>query len=200
MSAKPPPSSSVTPPPTGGGSTKYVVVVVLLGAGLAALLLWKSCSKPEPVASTNPVTSTLQPPPPPPKEDDVPPPPPIEDAATSNTTRPTFAGNPCDVKACGGAATPDLETALAFRAKQAHRCYDAALAQDETLQGHVKISVRVASNGQVCASSVASTDLSNASVANCIATMFRSSGHFPPPRGGCVDANVPIALLPPGQH
>jgi hypothetical protein len=96
--------------------------------------------------------------------------------------------------------TPDLETALAFRAKQAHRCYDSALTQDQTLQGHVTINVRVAGNGQVCAASVAANDLSNPSVAGCIARMFGQSGHFPAPRGGCVDANVPISLMPPAQR
>ncbi len=199
MTSKSPPSSSLTPPPRQSETTKYLIVVVLLGAGLAGLLFWKNCSsKPEPVA-LNPVTSSIPSSPPPPKEDDVPPPPPIEDAGPEGGGH-HFVGNPCDVRSCSGAVSSDLETALAFRAKQAHRCYDTALTQDQTIQGHVTISVRVAANGQVCGANLASNDLSTPSVGNCIANMFRSAGHFPPPKGGCVDTNVPIALLPPGQH
>jgi hypothetical protein len=81
-----------------------------------------------------------------------------------------------------------------------HRCYDTALALDPSIMGHVKIGVRVASNGTVCSASVAANDLSNPNVGSCIANMFRQSGHFPPPKGGCVDANVPIVLMPPGQR
>jgi hypothetical protein len=93
--------------------------------------------------------------------------------------------------------TPDLETALAFRAKTAHKCYDDALAQDSTLHGSVKISVRVASNGSLCSANAAASDLANPSVAACIASKFRQAGHFPPPSGGCLDVNVPISLMPP---
>jgi hypothetical protein len=202
VSANPPPSSSLRPP-VHGGSGKYVAVVGLLGAGLAGLLLWKSCSqKLDPLTNNVPVTSSVPSnTPPPPLTVDIPPPPDIEDAAGPEAgTRYVTLGNPCEVRSCGGAVTADLETALAFRAKQAHRCYDSALAQDPTLEGHVKISVRVASNGQVCNAAVAANDLANAAVSQCIANMFRASGHFPAPKGGCVDANVPIALLPPGQR
>jgi hypothetical protein len=93
--------------------------------------------------------------------------------------------------------TGDLESALAFRAKTAHKCYDDALAQDSTLKGTVTISVRVAANGNICAANVASNDVGNPLVANCIASRFRQAGHFPAPSGGCLDVNVPISLMPP---
>jgi hypothetical protein len=202
MSSKAPPLSTTPPPPPGGGSGKYLAVVVLLGLGLAALLFWKSCgssSSAGPIAVT-PVTSST-PSALPAIADDIPPPPVIEDSGTETHTPHSFSGgNGCEQKSCSGTVTSDLETALAFRAKQAHRCYDSALAQDTTLQGHVKISVRVGYNGAVCGASVASNDLANSNVANCIANMFRGSGHFPTPKGGCVNTDVPIALMPPGQH
>jgi outer membrane biosynthesis protein TonB len=91
----------------------------------------------------------------------------------------------------------ELESALAFRAKTAHKCYDDALAQDSSLKGTVKINVRVAANGNVCSANVASSDLTNPSVANCIASRFRQAGHFPAPNGGCLDVNIPISLMPP---
>jgi hypothetical protein len=33
-------------------------------------------------------------------------------------------------------------------------------------------------------------------VANCAANIFRTSGGFPSPRGGCIDANVPLSFVP----
>jgi hypothetical protein len=104
----------------------------------------------------------------------------------------------CDQTACSGAVTSSLSKALVLRAQAAHRCYDTALAQDPSLRGHVKISVQISADGNVCAAEVASNDLSNPDVGNCIANMFRHAGHFPPPVGGCVVATVPIALVPGG--
>src|SRR5262249_6622491 len=108
-------------------------------------------------------------------------------------------GGLCSVGKCSGHATSDLESALAFRAKQAHRCYDQALTQDTSLKGKVAINVRVASNGQVCSAGVTSNDMGTPSVAQCVARMFQPSGHFPAPQGGCVDATVPISFVPSGK-
>ncbi len=195
------------PPPPGGESTKYVVVVVVLAVGLGALLFWKNCGeKPTPPVaytptSSVPTTTTA----PPAMEQEVPPPPDLPEAGPDGGGGTHVISNGpgpgiCDQTTCSGVATSDLQTALAFRAKQAHRCYDTALAQDPSISGHVKIGVRVASNGMVCSASVAANDLANPNVGSCIANMFRQSGHFPPPKGGCIDANVPIALMPPGQR
>jgi len=202
MSTKaPPPTSSLRPPVHGTGSNKYVAVVALLVAGLVGLLLWRHYSA-EPVAVVtvpSAVPSAL-PPPPNPKEDDVPPPPPLEDAGPeTGPVRSTGGSNwaSCDPKVCSGRVTGELESALAFRAKTAHKCYDDALAQDSTLKGSVKIGVRVAANGNICSVSVAQNDLGNPAVAGCIANRFRQAGHFPAPAGGCLDVAVPIALMPP---
>jgi hypothetical protein len=200
MSAKAPPPSPSLRPPTEGGGSKYTAIVLLLGAGLIGLLLWKHFSaEPEPVVQV-PTAKPTAAPPPPPKEDDVPPPPPIEDSGPETGPKST-GGNSnwasCDAKVCGGSVNGDLEAALAFRAKTAHKCYDDALAQDSTLKGNVRISVRVAANGNICSANVGSNELSNPLVANCIANRFRQAGHFPAPTGGCLDVNVPIALMPP---
>jgi hypothetical protein len=198
MSAKAPPPTSSLPPPVHGGPN-YTVIIALLGVALIGLLLWRHFSAdPPPVAI--PTTPTATAPPPSPKEDDVPPPPPVEEAGpetgpTRTTGNPNWAS--CDAKTCFGSVTGDLESALAFRAKTAHKCYDEALAQDSTLKGTVKISVRVAANGNLCAANVAASDLSNPGVAQCIANRFRQAGHFPAPSGGCLDVNVPISLMPP---
>lgn len=184
------------PPVNNNG--KYVVLILGFGAALAALFAFKTCgshpsSNPQPVAapSTSAApSSTLQ-------VDDIPLVPEIVDAASPSTTgKPTTAGNPCEVKSCNGQTTSELESALAFRAKQAHRCYDSALAQDSTLQGKIEIQLRVASNGTVCSAAVASNTMSSSNVATCVENSFRAAGHFPPPKGGCVDAKVPISFIP----
>jgi hypothetical protein len=194
--------SSIAPsPPTGGGNAKYVVVVVLLLLGIAGLLVWRSTQKPpEPVvihapdaAAPVPVNTHI--------EDDVPPPPIIVDAGPPTPVR-TGTGTAqanCGAPKCNGASTPDLESALAFRAKQSRRCYESALENDTTLKGKVQISVRVASNGQVCSAGVASNDMGTTGVAQCVANKFRQTGYFPAPKGGCVDATVPITFIPGGK-
>ncbi len=201
MSTKAPPPSSSLRPPTEGGSTKYIAIVALLGAGLLGLVLWKHYgADADPVVTVPSAAATVAPPPPNPRIDDVPPPPPIEDSGPeTGPPKSTVPSNwaSCDAKVCSGSVTGELESALAFRAKTAHKCYDDALAQDSTLKGTVKISVRVAANGNLCSANVAQNDLGNPMVAGCIANRFRQAGHFPAPAGGCLDLAVPISLMPP---
>jgi hypothetical protein len=195
--------NSITPPPTGGGNAKYVVVVLLLLGGLAGLWVWRSTSdKPQIVIhapdANAPVNLNQH------IEDDVPPPPPEIDSGPDTGTKmlSSSGGRPgavCNAARCSGASTNDLESALAFRAKQAHACYDSALANDANLKGKVAISVRVASNGQVCSAGIASNDMGSAQVAQCVANKFRQTSYFPAPKGGCIDATVPITFIPGGK-
>jgi hypothetical protein len=192
--------STLAPPPAGGGNTKYVAVIAVLFLGLGGLVFWKMNQKteaPPPLvvqADAAPAQSAISQR----EDDDVPPPAPIPDAAPPPHVGGGGGGGGgfCNVTKCNGHATSDLESALAFRAKQAHRCYDAALAQDTTLKGKVSISVRVASNGQVCSAGVASNEMATGTVAQCVARMFQNSGHFPAPQGGCIDVAVPISFVP----
>ncbi|WP_394825151.1 AgmX/PglI C-terminal domain-containing protein [Pendulispora albinea] len=134
--------------------------------------------------------------------DEVPPPPPPEpDAGPVKSTRVASSSGTagCEPKVCAGAVTSELETALAFRAKQAHRCYDQALTQDNTLQGKVQISVRIAPSGNVCNVGVASNDMGTPVVAQCVAGYFKQAAHFPSPKGGCLDTVVPISFVPGGR-
>jgi len=193
--------SSIAPPPTGGGNAKYIVVAVLLIAGMGGLIYWRSTSAP-------PTTVTIHPPDAsapvvvnPHLDDDVPPPPPIVDAGPEIKQR-VANGTPganCGMAKCSGSVSPDLESALAFRAKQAHACYDQALANDASLKGRVSISLRVASNGQVCSASVAKNEMGSPSVAQCVANKFRQTGFFPAPRCGCIDVAVPLNFVPGGK-
>jgi hypothetical protein len=149
MSNQPTPSMSPAglPGSSGQGNAKYVVVVVMLVAAIGGLLAWRSCGSSQPTAQNIPRFDAA---PTPHDDDNVPPPPPPDEPAPSASVArgPTGTFNPCDVKSCGGGKTTDeLETALGFRAHQAHRCYDQALAQDGDLKGHVTIAVRVRRTG-----------------------------------------------------
>ncbi len=196
--------SSTMPPPTGGGNAKYVIIAVLLLGGIVGLVVWRSSGKndgtqPVVIRTLDAGTRTI-----PRIEDEVPPPPPIPDAGPDTgpkmmTGTPAGNGAYCTAPQCSGSVTPDLESALQFRARQARRCYEAALESDNTLKGKVAISVRVASNGQVCSAGVASNELGNAAVAQCVANKFRQAGFFPAPKGGCIDTNVPITFVPGGR-
>ena len=92
-------------------------------------------------------------------------------------------------------SSADLEQALQFRVKQAHRCYDNALAQDATLKGKITVNVRVGSTGSVCNASVVSNEMGSPQVAACVAGYFRGA-NFPAPKGGCADVNIPINFVP----
>jgi hypothetical protein len=195
--------SSIAPPPTGGGNAKYVVVVVLLLVGIGGLLYWRTHAATDTnVVTIHPPDANAPVPVNPHLDDDVPPPPPpLPDAGPE--VKPTGTGGRpqanCSMPKCPGTVSPDLETALAFRAKQAHACYDQALANDSSLKGHVSIGVRVASNGQVCSANVSGNDMGSSTVAQCVANKFRQTGFFPSPRGGCVDVNVPLNFVPGGK-
>jgi hypothetical protein len=203
--SRPAPPSSRAPagvPPSGNG--KYIAVVVLLLVGLVVLLALRFCGPKDQTGGPKPIASVDAAPTPHTNPDDLvpPPPPPEEPPPDSGPTKVTTGGgtfDPCGMKTCSGQNTPDLEAGLAFRAKQAHRCYDMALAQDATLKGKIGITVRVAANGQVCRADVASNDMGSPSVAQCVANMFRQSAHFAPPKGGCIDATIPISFVPGGK-
>ncbi len=193
-----PPSMRV-PPKNNNGST--LLLLAVFGVGIVALIFYKTCAgkeegTPIPVttatASVAPSNSI--------QVDDLPPPPVIEDATAPTSTKPTTAFDPCAVKSCGsGTTTSELESALAFRAKQAHRCYDSALANDSSLKGKVELQVRIASNGNVCDVDVTGNDMGTPTVASCVQNWFRSAAHFPSPKGGCIDAKIPISFVPGGR-
>lgn len=201
MASKPPPSLQPTGVPTGGNG-KYIAIALLLFGGIGAVIVWKMMNKPE--TPTTPVTvfdAGLPPPKPTGRnpDEDVPPPPVAEDAGEDSGKKPVAttvkADNGCEAKKCTGAASSEIEQALSFRAKQAHRCYDQALAQDSSLRGKVSIALRIGNNGSVCSAGVASNEMGSSTVASCVANYFRGS-NFPSPKGGCVDVNIPINFVP----
>jgi hypothetical protein len=147
-----------------------------------------------------PTVSVPQPPPPPPRrktDDDIPPPPPPEVDSGAPPPRHDVAyvaSNGCEAKTCSGKSNADLDAALGARARASRRCYNQALASDNTLQGKMSITMRIGSNGAVCSANVGTNELGSQQVANCVANAFRSAG-FPSPTGGCVEATVPMNFV-----
>lgn len=198
--APPPPSSRQPAGVPSSGGAKYVVIAVALLGLIGAAVAWKMCQKPPtpPIlvidAAPPPIRSTGRD-----LDDDVPLPPPVEDAGVDAgkkviVTQQT-SNNQCDAKKCTGTSGSELENALQFRVKQAHRCYDNALAQDPTLRGKITVAVRVGANGQVCSAGIASNEMGSQQVASCVSGYFRGT-NFPAPKGGCIDVNVPINFVP----
>ncbi len=197
MASKPPPSTGAPAgvPPSGNG--KYIVAVLLLLGLVGAIAFWKMSQKPpEPVVikvdagAPGPTVGRNL-------DDDIPLPPPVVDAGPEAGVKVTYTkfDNQCDAKACSGASNTELEGQLSFRVRQARRCYNAALTQDNTLKGKLSVRVRVGANGQVCNANVTSDEIGNAALAQCVANTFRGA-NFAAPRGGCLDVNVPVNFVP----
>jgi hypothetical protein len=197
----PPTSRRPAGVPESGGNTKYAIVAVVLVLAAGGLFAWRSLTNRDSTPAPPPVLSLAMSaqPPPNPKLDDIPPPPP-PDTTPDGGSGPHVvyvAGGGCEGK-CTGTAPAELGQALQVRAAQARRCYNQALGNDSTLHGHVTVSVRVGPAGNVCSAAVAANDMGSPSVANCAANIFRSAS-YPAPRGGCVDATVPMSFVPQGQ-
>ena len=100
---------------------------------------------------------------------------------------------------CPGRVGPELVDAIAKRAKQAHRCYDTALAGDKTLRGRVTVRMTIGADGRVCQASADSDNKAMEAVASCVAGTYRANTgdlRFPPPDNGCVVVNAPINFIP----
>jgi outer membrane biosynthesis protein TonB len=184
---------SSRPPPSSGGAI-YIIAVIALVAAIGALVCWKlkgsseTAVAPIPSAPATPTAALVEPPPPPP---------PIEEDSGSGAnpaTRTTGNYNPCTAK-CSGTGNSALNTALSARAGAARPCYERALRVNSALQGKLTVSVRVDPQGNVCGASIASDAIHSPEVSNCVMGMFRSA-KFPPPTGGCIEAQVPLSFVP----
>jgi hypothetical protein len=192
--------ASTTPPPpkkSSGGPLILGAAILLLGVGVMYLV--KRSGAPEPAPSARVAATTAEapvfdaPPPPPP-----PPPEPIASADAGTDVKPTRRSGPTGCAGpCEGAEPPGLQGQLAAKAALARGCYERALRQNPTLQGRMRVSLRVAPNGSVCNANVTQNELGDAGVASCVSQIFRSAT-FAAPQGGCVEAAVPLRFAPKG--
>src|SRR4029079_18167549 len=119
-------------------------------------------------------------------------------AQTVAKKAPTVAGSGPGCGSCGkctGEAAPSFAAVLRARANQAQRCYEKALAQQESLQGRLSVNLCVGVGGAVCGASVSNDSLGSPMVSQCVTNIYRATT-FPSPKNGCVDAQVPLNFLP----
>ena len=195
-------SESTPPVPKSGGSGPFILAAIVMLLLMGGLIFWKMKSSgnetakveaPKPTAlSEQPVLDEPPPPPPPPVAS-------TDSSAKPDETKPgtkkvgsTVAGSPCGV--CSGEPNPALAGALGGKAGQSRACYEKALSSNATLSGRMTVSIKINQQGTVCSAAVKS-DLNNPLVENCVLQNFRAAT-FPAPKGGCVDASVPLYFKP----
>ena len=59
------------------------------------------------------------------------------------------------------------------------------------LEGRMSVAVKISSTGHVCSANIVKNEVGDPGLTSCVLQMFRS-GTFPQPKGGCVDAQVPL--------
>jgi len=184
-------------PHTSGGSYVWAAVGMLLLAG--GLVFWKISrpGAPEAPAPTNAPAATeapkvvVPPPPPPPPEEE---PAASAEASVAPAAKAARATSNCAGE-CKGEVSSELRAYLSGRAGQGRKCYERALLQNATLQGRMRVQLRVGAQGQLCSASMASDELQDPGLTGCILQMFRNSV-YPAPKGGCVDVAVPLSFVP----
>jgi hypothetical protein len=197
-----PASSAPPPPPPKSGSGQFLGAVIVMLLLMGGLVYWKMSGPsekqgPAPAPSVSvaqePTVDQVVPPPPPP-------PPPVEDAGTpANAKKPVASvgiGTNCSsCGKCAGEPAPSFAGVLRARANQAQRCYEKALAQQESLQGRMSVNLCVGVGGAVCGASISNDTLGSPMVAQCVMNIYKATT-FPSPKNGCVDAQVPLNFLP----
>ena len=194
--------SETTPPiPKSGGSGPFILAAIVMLLLMGGLIFWKMKSGGE-TAKVEPPKPSAAPEQPVLEEAPPPPPPPVASADSSakpDDTKPgskkvasTTGGGACGV--CSGEPNPALQGALGGKAGQSRACYEKALSTNTTLSGRMTVSIKINQQGTVCSAQVKS-DLNNPLVENCVLQSFRSAT-FPAPKGGCVEASVPLYFKP----
>jgi len=194
--------SETTPPiPKSGGSGPFILAAIVMLLLMGGLIFWKMKSGGE-TAKVEPPKPSAVPEQPVLEEAPPPPPPPVASADSSakpDDTKPgskkvasTTGGGACGV--CSGEPNPALQGALGGKAGQSRACYEKALSTNTTLSGRMTVSIKINQQGTVCSAQVKS-DLNNPLVENCVLQSFRSAT-FPAPKGGCVEASVPLYFKP----
>jgi hypothetical protein len=191
-------SESVGPPASSGGYAKYLVaLLLLLGGGLGVFLATR---KSEPPAQA--VT------PPPPKnatrstalaQDTLQLPVEEPDAgapkADDEPKKVHRSGGPDPWSCQGDVAPAEIKQLLADRQPQIRACYEKRLRANNTLQGSLRMQVRIGNDGKVQATRVAGS-LHDPEVFNCVQALAKKWS-FPAPTGGsCAVFDAPYNFTP----
>ncbi len=174
----------------GRGAATSLVAAISVGAGavalLASLAVWRahaSLSPPPPVRSsavTAPAMSA---------------PAGSRSGAPDVTRRVPTPQAECE-RTCVGAASPELEAALAAQAKRAEECWERSLTQQGSGDGELELQVALSSSGDVCRVRLLADRLRRPDVTSCVLRVMRSARLQPAPSTGCVEVVLPLRFLP----
>lgn len=189
------------PKPAGGGNLKYVVGgLLLLGAAVG---LWMMLQQPAPPpAEPGPVAAA---PKPPERVNPMAEPelileeekdagkPPVEEPQKPKQVRRGPARDEWDC--AGDLQRAALQGVVDGNRAQIRNCYERRLKVNNVLQGDLKLRIRVGTNGQTSAVSVAGS-LRDNEVFSCVRSIAQK-WTFPPPSGGdCAVVQVPFQFSP----
>jgi len=195
-------SESTPPVPKSGGSGPFILAAIVMLLLMGGLIFWKMKSGGGETAKIEAPKPTAVPEQPVLDEPPPPPPPPVastDSSAKPDETKPgtkkvgSTAGSPCGV--CSGEPNPGLNGALSGKAGQSRTCYEKALSHNATLAGRMTVAIKINQQGQVCSAGLKTNELHDPMVENCVLQSFRAAT-FPAPKGGCVDAEVPLYFKP----
>jgi len=193
-------SESTPPVPKSGGSGPFILAAIVMLLLMGGLIFWKMQSSGGETAKVEAPKPTAAPEQPALDEPPPPPPPPVASADSSakpddpKAPKKVGSATPMACGECTGEPNPGLSAALNGKAGQSRGCYEKALSANSTLSGHMTVAIKINQSGAVCSASVKS-DMGNAGVENCVLQNFRATT-FPPPKGGCVEAHVPLNFKP----
>jgi hypothetical protein len=200
MSEHPEPSRRRAP--SSAATIGIGALILIMGAAIAGWRLTAHPSSEPRPAALLPAPSAavaeavpLPPPPPPPPPAELVEPDPSASAQhrAPQPQRRRRRADPC-AGPCGGRETGPLLSALASKGGQVRSCYSQALQTNPSLRGRMTVRVRVGATGQVCQASLGQNTVGDQKVSSCVLQRFRA-GSFPPPLGGCVDAEVPLNFV-----
>jgi hypothetical protein len=115
--------------------------------------------------------------------------------AASTTEKPKPAEPRGDWDCAGNLSVSALQTIVDGNRAQVRNCYERRLRVNNTLQGDLQLRLKVASTGQISATSV-SGSLKDSEVVGCIRSLAQHWS-FPAPSGGkCAVVQVPFQFSP----
>ena len=102
----------------------------------------------------------------------------------------------CDAVPCTGEAPGELVAAVRDRATQARGCYERALQKMPTLSGRVLVGFRLTRDGRPCEVKLLENELKASDIFTPCLQRLLAEGHYPLPRSGCVDLEMPLKFVP----
>jgi hypothetical protein len=96
---------------------------------------------------------------------------------------------------CHGEPTPATTRELTARAAYVRRCYEELLHRDRGREGRIVIGLRVGRTGVIQRAGLILDELGDPDFETCVIERI-SLPLRSPPRGGCLDAEIPIRFAP----